>query len=363
MWLRKQLTPACNTIAAFRKDNLQPIRGVCREFTRLCQQLDLFGGAWVAIDGSKFQAVNNRGRNFTPKKLERARAEIDAKITTYLRALDAQDTEAPTSSPQPDDLQAKIAHLQTRRQQDLPYQQELAERGATQRSLTDPDCRALPLSQGTKVGSNVQTAVDAKHTLMVAHAVTNAVTDQDQLSPMAIRTKEILAVDTLEVVTDVGSYDGEEVKACLEAGIIPSIAKPQTSRNQKAGLFTKADFTYNAVEDTDRCPAGVVLTYRFTTLEDGRPTRYYATPACGTCPMRAHCTRSQQEGRRITRWEDEHLLDAMAERVRSSPQIMRQRKEIVEHPFGTIKRAMNQGYFLLRGQPKVPTEMSLTGLA
>ncbi len=153
------------------------------------------------------------------------------------------------------------------------------------------------------------------------------------------------------------------MKTCLDAGITPYIAKPHTSRNQKDGLFTKADFVYDAEEDAYRCPARATLTYRFTANEAGRLTRYYATPACGSCPIRKQCTRSATEGRRITRWEQEGLLDAMAERVRGNPQVMKQRKQIVEHPFGTIKRAMNQGYFLMRGLPKVRTEMSLTVLA
>ncbi len=213
--------------------------------------------------------------------------------------------------------------------------------------------------------------MDAKHKLIVEHAVTNAVTDQDQLSPMAIRAKEVLGVETLDVVTDVGYYDGEEVKACLEAGITPYIAKPHTSRNQKQGLFGyppgEADFVYNAQHDTYRCPAGAELTYRFTTIEAGRPTRYYATSACGACPLRPHCTRSHTAGRRITRWEHEQLLDTMAERVRDHPQVMQQRKQIVEHPFGTGyplgERAMDQGDFLLRGLAKVRAELRLTVLA
>ncbi len=363
MWLLKKLAPDYKTIADFRKDTLAALRAVCREFTLLCKELELFGSELIAIDGSKFKAVNNRTRNFTTKKLERALAEIDGKIEAYLTELDTQDTQEAAPSVAIGNVQTKIEQLRTRREQYQQYQQELAERGASQLSLTDPDCRSMPVSRGTEVGYNVQMAVDAKHKLIVAYEVTNAVTDQDQLSPMALRAQELLEVETLTVVADVGYYDGEEVKACLDVGITPYIAKPQTSRNRKAGLFTKADFVYDAEQDTYRCPAGAVLTYRFTTLEDGRPTRYYATPACGTCPIRAQCTRSQKEGRRITRWEHEGLLDAMAERVRNNPQVMKARKEIVEHPFGTIKRTMDQGYFLLKGLPKVGVEMSLTVLA
>ena len=363
MWLLNKLTPDFKTIADFRKANLAPIRRACRDFTLLCKELDLFGGELVAIDGSKFKAVNNRTRNFTPKKLERVLAEIDAKISGYLTELDSQDVAEPATGEPIRALQSKLARLQARQGQYLAYQQELAASDAMQLSLTDPDCRAMPVSQGTEVGYNVQVAVDAKHKLIVEHEVTNDVTDRAQLARMATQTQHVLAVDVMDVVADVGYYDGAEVQACVAVGITPYIAKPHTSRNQKAGLFTKSDFVYDAQQDAYRCPSGATLTYRFTADESGRLTRYYATPACGTCPIRAQCTRSAKDGRRITRWEQEGLLDDMAERVRDNPQIMNQRKQIVEHPFGTIKRAMNQGYFLMRGLPKVRAEMSLTVVA
>lgn len=193
----------------------------------------------------------------------------------------------------------------------LSYQQELATSEATQLSLTDPDCRSMPMSQGTEVGYNIQVAVDGKHKLIVEHEVTNEVTDSAQLSTIAIRIQQVLAVDAVDVVADVGYYDGAEVKRCLDTRITPYVAKPHTSRNQKAGLFTKAEFAYDAHQDAYRCPAGAMLTYRFTTDESGRLTRYYATPACGTCPIRSQCTRSAKEARRITRREHEGLLDDM----------------------------------------------------
>jgi Transposase DDE domain len=140
------------------------------------------------------------------------------------------------------------------------------------------------------------------------------------------------------------------------------VPKPHTSRNQKHGLFTKADFVYDAEHDTYGCPAGATLTYRFSTVEDGRPQRYYATPACTSCALRERCTRNQK-GRRITRWEHEGILDTMGQRIRTNRAVMRQRKEIVEHPFGTMKRGMQQGDFLMRGLQKVSAEMSLTVLA
>jgi hypothetical protein len=171
----------------------------------------------VAIDGSKFRAVNNRTRNFTSKKLERTLLEIDAKIAAYLSELDTQDAERHARAEQTGNLQEKIAALQARREQYLLYQQTLAESGASQLSLTDPDSRSMPVAQGTLVGYNVQVAVDAKHKLIVDHELTNAVTDQHQLSALAVLAKETLGVESLEVVADTGYYDGEEVKACLDS--------------------------------------------------------------------------------------------------------------------------------------------------
>jgi len=363
IWLLQKLSPDFKTIADFRKDNLMPIQKVCREFTLLCKQLDLFGGELVAIDGSKFKAVNNRKRNFTAEKLTKALEHIDAKVREYLQALDTADSEAPS---RPDltatELQERIAQFQQRKQHYQQVQQALAASGESQISLTDPDSRSMPSGQGVDVCYNVEVVVDAKHKLIVTHEVTSAVTDQDQLAPMAIQAKELLEVAELDAVADKGFYNGEQVKHCDEADIRAYIAKPHTSRNQHKGLFTKDDFRYDKERDSYRCPQGEELTFRFETMEKSRATRYYATSACGGCPIKARCTENQG-GRRITRWADEHLLDAMAERVRANGAIMKQRKELIEHIFGTMKRSMDQGYFLLRTRKKVAAEMSLTVLA
>lgn len=217
----------------------------------------------------------------------------------------------------------------------------------------------------TEVCYNVQAAVDAKHKLIVEHEVTQDVTDKNQLCAMALKAKEALGVKHLEVVADMGYFDGAEVKKCLQAGITPYVAKPSTSANQKHGLYTKDEFTYDHEKDCYICPQGAELHYRFDSLELGRHIRYYATPKCQDCPARQHCTRVERgrSGRRITRWVDEHLLEEMAERVKARPEIMKQRKEVVEHPFGTIKRGMNMGHFLTRGLQKVRGEMSLTVLS
>jgi transposase len=363
MWLIRKLRPDFKTIADFRKDNSGAIKRVCREFTLLCQQLDLFGGELVAIDGSKFQAVNSKGRNFSARKLKQVIEEIDAKIEAYLKHLDQRDVEeARVAVPRAAEMKEQLERWRERKQVYENCQQQLQQSGEKQISLTDPDSRKMSMGHGSQIGYNVQVAVDAKHKLIVEHEVTTAVTDQGQLTLMAERAKRTLGVDRLEVLADMGYYDGAEVKKCEQQGIMAYIPKPLTSANTKLGLFGKERFHYDTDKDVYVCPAGEELRYRFGTKEKGRAIRYYSTSACGRCALKAQCTRNKRN-RRITRWEYEDVLERMKQRVDQHPELMRQRKMIVEHPFGTIKRWMEQSFFLMRGKNKVSAEMSLTVLA
>ena len=363
MWLLRKLRPDFKTIADFRKTNRTAITKVCRKFTVLCKRLDLFGGELVAIDGSKFHAVNSKNRNFSEAKLKRLLEEIEAKIEAYLKQLDRQDAvDVTVPTPTREELQEKLRRYQERKQAYEGYVEQLKQSGQTQVSLTDPDSRKMPTGQGSQVGYNVQIAVDEKHKLIVAHDVTNAVTDRDQLGSMAETAKATVGAETLTVVADMGYYHGAEVKKCEAQGIVAYVAKPNTSANTKLGLFGKERFRYDAAADVYRCPAGEALTYRFSTVEQGRSIRTYSTAACSTCALKPQCTRNK-ESRRITRWEDEAVLERMEQRVSEHPEIMRKRKMLAEHPFGTIKRWMDQSYFLMRGQDKVSAEASLTVLA
>ena len=267
MWLLGKLRPDFKTIADFRRDNVQPIKRVCREFTLLCRKLKLFGGELVAIDGSKFKAVNNRRRNFNETRLTKAIAALEQKISSYLSSLDEADAAEPDPDepgPSAAELREKLKTLQQRKAKYQALATDLKTNGAKQVSLTDPDARSMIMHHhSTEVGYNVQTAVDEKHQLIVEHEVTNDPTDHAHLAEMAVRAKETLEVEQLEVVADMGYYDGAEVKQCAEAGITTYIPKPITSVNQKRGLFTKQDFTYDAAKDCYRCPAGAELTYRY----------------------------------------------------------------------------------------------------
>ena len=366
MWLLGKLSPDFKTVADFRRDNPAAIKQVCREFTLLCKKLKLFGGELVSIDGSKFKAVNNRRRNFNEPRLRQAIKALEIKIDGYLQSLDAADadeTDPDEPPPSAAELRAKIAELQQRKAKYERAQKELKASGAKQVSLTDRDARSMIMHHhSTEVGYNVQTVVDDQHHLIVEHEVTNDPTDHAHLAEMALRAKQTLQVEHLEVVADMGYYDGAEVKQCAAAGVTTYIPKPITSVNRKRGLFTKQDFAYDEARDCYRCPAGAELTYRYESFELNRQIRYYATPQCLSCPIKSRCT-TNQRGRRISRWVDEKLLEDMARRVRARPELMRRRQQLSEPPFGTIKRAMNQGYFLTRGLHKVGAEMSLTVLS
>ena len=366
MWLLGKLSPDFKTIADFRRDNLQAIKQVGREFTLLCRKLKLFGGELVAIDGSKFKAVNNRRRNFNQARLTKAIKAIEEKVDTYLHELDQADAAAPDPDepgPSAQELREKIKTLTERKTKYQALHKGLQESGAKQVSLTDPDARSMVMHHcSTEVGYNVQTVVDEKHQLIVEHEVTNDPTDHAHLAEMAVRAKETLGVAQLEVVADMGYYDGAEVKQCAQAGVTTYIPKPITSINQKRGLFTKQDFVYEEAKDCYRCPQGEELTYRYESFEQNRLIRYYTTSKCLTCPIKHRCT-TNQRGRRITRWVDEKFLEDMARRVRARPEVMRRRQQLSQPPFGTIKRAMGHGYFLMRGLNKVGAEMSLTVLS
>ena len=364
LWLLRRLAPDFKTIADFRKDHGLAIRGVGREFIVLCRRLGLFSEALVAIDGSKFKAVNNRDKNFTDHKLKARIAQIEESIGRYLTELDRADrapsvvTEARVTRLKEKMVAAK-AHIQ--KLQQIGEQLQTAPDG--QISLTDPDARSMATSgRGTGiVGYNVQTAVDTRHHLIVAHEVTNVGHDRTLLHEMATQTREAIGEEDLTVIADRGYFKGEEIVACEDAGIATLVPKPQTSNNLAAGLFDKKDFRYIAKEDEYQCPAGQRAIWRFTRVENGQTIHRYWSSACPRCPIKARCTTGDY--RRISRWEHEAVLETMQKRLDQTPQAMHVRRQTVEHPFGTLKAWMGATHFLTKTLPRVRTEMSLHVLA
>ena len=364
MWLTGRLAPDFKTIADFRKDNGAAIRKVCRQFVLLCRRLDLFSQALVAVDGSKFKAVNNRDRNFTRAKVQRRIEQIEESVARYLSELDSADRQGATvPEARTTRLREKVETLRSEMERMKSLAEEVQAAPDQQISLTDPDARSMATSgKGTGVvGYNVQSAVDAKHHLIVDHEVTNVGNDRAQLAIMAKRARDTMNAEHIEVVADRGYFSGEEIVACEEAGITAYVPKPQTSNNHAKGLFNKRDFVYLPEINEYRCPADQRLIWRFTTVEAGLTLHCYWSSACKACPLKAQCTPSPQ--RRIKRWEHEEVIDAMQRRLDEDPDKMRVRRQTVEHPFGTIKSWMGATHFQMRTMKHVSTEMSLHVLA
>ncbi|NNF80273.1 MAG: IS1182 family transposase [Rhizobiales bacterium] len=365
MWLTGRLVPDHKTIADFRKDNGPAISKVCSQFVELCRRIGLLSVASVAIDGSKFKAVNNRDKNFTKAKMARRMKQIEESVARYLHQLDSADRQEPTVAiaSRIERLHEKIGKLHEEMARLKVLEGEMLKSPDEQISLTDPDARSMATSgRGSGVvGYNVQAAVEIDHHLIVAHDVVQTGSDRAQLTAMGQKAKEALSVDELDAIADRGYFSTEQIKDCANAGITPTLPKPQTSSNRKKGMFVKSDFRYEADDNVYICPAGETLPWRYVTEEHGVTVSRYWTGACGSCSLKSQCTTGTE--RRISRWEDEHLVEAMQQRLDEHPDAMRLRRETVEHPFGTLKMWMGATHFLMKRLHNVKTEMALSVLA
>ena len=365
IWLCENLRPDFKTIADFRKDNGAGIKGVVVEFRLWCLGAGLYGKEIVAVDGSKFKAVNSKERNFTKKKLSQIIARERAKISEYLEAVAVADE---TESEEPElsaaQLKEKIAGLERYLAEHEELERQLEATGESQVSLTDPEAKLMKTDKGSEVSYNVQTAVDSKHKLIAAYEVTNERNDLGQLAVMAFQAKEALQVAELTVLADGGYYEGNALKECEQAGITTFVSVPKSKEAERLGIFAQSQFRYDQEQDLYVCPQGEELHWTKTTNDRERNKKFkvYATKACAQCPLRAQCTTSKY-GRKIKRWVDQGVIDRLRERIRGQPELLKQRKTLAEHPFGTIKRGMNQGFFLLKGISKVTTETGLTVLS
>jgi transposase len=324
----------------------------------------LFADGIGAIDGSKFKAVNNRDKNFSAHKIQVRMQQLEQSINRYLAELDRADR-GPTVVPpeRATRLKEKIARIKEQMRGLGEIEQELQASQERQISLTDPDARSMATSRlgSAVVGYNVQTAVDAKHHLIVAHEMTNSVTDRGQLAAMAKAAKEAAAHPKLIVLADRGYFEGYEILECERAGIETMVPKPLTLNSRFEGRFDKRDFTYDSRRDEYRCPAGQTAIYRFTAVEDGKTLRRYWSSACGGCHLKPQCTPAPQ--RRISRWEHEEVLEMVQARLDAAPETSRLRMRTVERVFGTLKAWMGATHFLTKTLPRVQTEMSLQVLA
>jgi len=359
LWLLRQLAPDFKTIADFRQDNAAAFKAVAREFTRLCRQLDLFGGQLLAIDGTKIKASNAADQNWSQTKLDQQQAQVEARLEEYLQALAAADAqpEALPGAPSAAEIKAKIARLQARQTQIQARLQTLARTGETQLSQTDPDSRTMKSHGHHVVGYNVQGCVDAKHHLLVTTEVTNTGADQGQLASVAHAAKAELQIMQADVVADGGYYKSEDIKACQEMGLEPHLPAVENSPSERAGLYGKKDFRYDTAQDVYHCPGGSPLRRRRQMEDKGRIVFTYDHPkACAVCALKARCT--EAEHRSVSRWEHEARLERMAAAVADHPEKLAARKTLIEHCWGTVKWLLPGG-FLVRGKEKVGAEVSL----
>jgi len=363
IWLLRHLKPDFKTIADFRRDNRNAFRPVFRQFVLLCRQLNLFGGELLAVDGTRIKAVNNKDRNFTRASLTEFIKVADAKLDEYLQRLDTSDAaEQRAGGSRVKNLAEKVAALSQRRKRCQEMLAQLDRTGEDQISLTDPDSRAMAAHTKVAVGYNIQVAVDIKHKLIVEQQVTNQVVDMGLLTKTAEPAKEVLGVERIAVVADRGYFKIEDIEACEKAGIEPYVPRPQRGPSVRAGLFRKDEFEYDAESDEIICPGGQRLRpYSSSVLRGLKKINYANKQACRDCPIRSRCTNNSF--RSVSRMENEAVLDRMQARLAQRPDVLEQRREAAEHPFGTIKQWMNQGAFLMRGLQKVRGEFSLTALA
>lgn len=368
IWLMGRLKPDFKTIADFRRDNGTAIRKVCRQFVALCRDIDLLDASLVAIDGSKFKAVNAKARSYTREKLRRRLGEIEAAIDRYMGELDRADEVLAKTGMHPVEARMsrvikKLAHYRKEERTLRTIEERMDATGETQVSLTDPDCRAMATTskQPRVVGYNVQSVVETKHHLIVAHEVTNLGYDREALSMMAHAAKDVMASGQIEAIADKGYYSGEEIVAAEQAGVAVTVSKPNTSNAGAAGRFDKADFIYDEERDAYRCPAGKWLTYHFTSELDGKMMRSYWTTACENCAIKHRCTTGKE--RRVRRWEHEGILERVQKRLDDDPSKIPIRSKTVEHPFGTIKAWMGATHFKMKTMKHVGTEMALHVLA
>jgi transposase len=362
MWLVARLNPDFKTIARFRHENGPAIRKVCSQFVELCRRIHLFADAVIAIDGSKFKAVNNCDKNYTQAKIKKRMQEVEKNIQQYLEDLEAADISSPKQSTSHQvRLTERIAMFQAQMKSLETIESALQASPDKQLSQTDPDARSMQHRGGGIVGYNVQAAVDSQHHLIVAHEVTSVGHDRTQLANMGKQAKEALQKEALTVVADKGYYKGEEVAACVENGITPIMPKCLTSGNKANGLFDKRHFVYDPKSNTYQCPAGELLIERFRSLEKGKHLVNYWSSNCRSCALKSSCTTSDQ--RRVKRWENEAVLDQMQSNLENMPDAMKIRRCTIEHTFGTLKHWMGASHFLMKTKAHVSTEMSLHVLA
>ena len=361
MWLLTRLSPDFKTIADFRKDNGKGIKAVCRTFVQMCRKMNMFADSLFAIDGSKFKAVNSKDNNYIPSNVKYRINRIEENIAEYLSNMDTQDkTEKSDNKASPSKLewfQKRLAELRV-------IEEEVNAHPDKQVSKNDPDARLLVTRHlDRQVCYNVQTAVDTKHHLIVSHDIDKAA-DRGQLTSVAKQVQQAMNKKDITVLADKGYFSRLDIKASHDLGITANVPQTDTSGSARKGIFNKSLFRYDKDKDVYICPAGETLQNRFRATEKGvEQDIYFNNIACSHCEIRAKCTQSKKDPRRMRRWIHEPIIDAMQKRLDDNRDIPVLRKQTVEHPFGTIKMWMGAQHFLMTRKHNVLTEMSIHVLA
>ena len=355
MWLINRVTPSFKTIADFRKDHPKGIVGVCRAFVRFCREQSLFGAELLAIDGTKIAAVASRKRVITPDRIAKMNAAIDAKIAEYLAAMDEADRQEPSAEAAAVNVAAAIEALEAQRARLQGQAQELANRGLNQLVVTEPEAKLMRTPHGHAVAYNAQIAVDAKHKLIVAFDLTNEGNDHQQLYPMAAQGKAAVGAEQVTVVADTGYSNGAHGARCEQEDITAIVPRAETVNPRGKQYFSRDRFAYDCESDSWCCPAGATLSLYKTSHTQKK--KEYTSAACSGCALRSQCTTAPR--RVIVRdfYEDER--EAMHRRATADPVWMKHRREMAEHPFGTMKWLMAHPRFLLAGLRKAKAELAL----
>lgn len=368
MWLLKRLSPDHKTISDFRRDNTDALRNVFKQFIIICKELELFGNELVAIDSTKFKASNARDRVMNKDGLERSIARIDESIVQYIQQLDEGDKDDNTTKEMTQaELQKKIELLKGKKTHLEQAKIELEETGNKYISLTDADCRLIKDRHGIEPAYRMQASVDSKHSLIVDYEITSDASDNNHFATMALAAKEMLGVEKISVCSDAGYYDTVDLKNCEDNNILSYIPIPAQKVPKKTNVPTAAyyhdKFRYDQSSNTYRCPQGQMLSYYTETQKsDRRRIFIYHTTACKNCATRGLCTTSPR-GRYVYRWEHEAVIDRLKQRMADKPELIKQRKAIIEHVFGTIKSIWDYGAFLLRGIKNILSEAALMNTA
>ena len=370
----KKLTPDFKTISDFRKNNVDSIKPVFKEFVFLCKSLDLFGLELVGIDGSKFKAVNSKDKSyFNERKLENSLKLTNEKIERYLKELeenDKNDVDDDNDKEQETrELKEKIDKLEEKRNEYIRIQNEMKESGKKEMTLNDPESRLMKAGRGLDVCYNVESAVDSKYHMVCEYYITNHPSDKNELANVAIGAMKTLGVGKLDATADSGFFDAEHIRECIQNGITPYVTEQKSIGSAKRrGIptpeFYKSEFFYDKEADAYTCPAGENLWSMYVMDKGkGKRMRVYGTTACSNCPFFLTKCTADRTGRKIYRGLHEELIEEMRQRIKDDPSKTKFRKELCEHPFGTMKRAFNQGYLLLKGLRKVGGEVGFTMLA